>query len=44
VRKVVQSVLVDDNADVRAAWDGLTINAEKNFVKVLDALAASMVQ
>jgi hypothetical protein len=44
VRKVAQSVLIDDNADVRAAWDGLTINAEKNFVKVLDALAAGMIE
>ena len=44
VRKVENSILVDDNADVRAAWDGLTINAEKNFVKMLDLLAGDMVQ
>ena len=44
VRKIQDSILVDDNADVRAAWDGATLNAAKNFVHVLDMLAASMVK
>lgn len=44
VRKIDNSILVDDNAEVRDAWDGLTINAAKDFVKVLDMLAAGMVQ
>lgn len=44
VRKIDNSILIDDCAEVRNAWDGLTINAEKNFVKMLDMLAADMVQ
>ena len=44
VRKVENSILIDDNADVRAAWDGATLSAAKNFVHVLDMFAASMVK
>lgn len=44
VRKIDNSILIDDCAEVRDAWDGLTINAAKDFVKVLDVLAASMVK
>lgn len=44
VRKIDNSILIDDCAEVRDAWDGLTINAAKDFVKVLDMLVVGMVQ
>lgn len=44
VRKINNSILIDDCAEVRDAWDGLTINATKNFVKMLDMLAASVLE
>lgn len=44
VRKVKESMLIDDNMDVRAAWIGATLDATKNFIEVLDNLASDMVQ
>jgi hypothetical protein len=35
VRKVRDSILVDDNADVRAAWQGDTIDANENIIELL---------
>lgn len=38
VRKIKDSILVDDNAEVRAAWTGETIDATKNILKALAQL------
>lgn len=38
VRKEKDSILVDDNEDVRNAWSGLTIDANKDIVKALRKL------
>lgn len=38
VRKIKDSILVDDNADVRNAWKGETIDATKNIIKLLSEL------
>ena len=38
VRKIKDSILVDDNKDVRDAWSGLTIDANKDIVKALRKL------
>lgn len=38
VRKIKDSILVDDNEDVRNAWRGETIDATKNIVELLRAL------
>ena len=35
VRKIKHSILVDDNAEVREAWQGETIDATKNILKAL---------
>ena len=44
VRKLHESVLVDDNADVRAAWNGLTIDASdtQNMLDNLQNLLVSV--
>ena len=42
VCKLHESVLVDDNADVRAKWDGLTIDAS-NTQNMLDNLQSLLV-
>lgn len=39
VRKIDNSILVDDNADVRAAWIGETIDATKNILIALAKIA-----
>ena len=44
VRKIDNSILIDDCAEVRDAWGGLTINAAKNFVKMLDMMALDMIE
>lgn len=38
VRKIKDSILVDDNADVRNAWKGETIDATKDIVELLRTL------
>lgn len=38
VRKIKDSILVDDNAEVRAAWTGETIDATKNILQALAQL------
>ena len=38
VRKVKDSILVDDNADVRNAWIGETIDATKDIIELLKNL------
>lgn len=38
VRKIKNSILVDDNAEVRAAWNGMTIDATKNIYNQLQNL------
>lgn len=38
VRKVERSILVDDNADVREAWRGETIDATKDILNALSRL------
>ena len=38
VRKIKDSILVDDNADVRQAWCGETIDATKNIIELLREL------
>lgn len=38
VRKIKDSILVDDNADVRNAWKGETIDATKDIAELLRAL------
>lgn len=38
VRKIKDSILVDDNEDVRDAWSGLTIDANKDIIKALRKL------
>lgn len=38
VRNIKDSILVDDNEDVRSAWDGETIDATQNMVELLRAL------
>lgn len=38
VRKIENSILVDDNAEVRAAWDGMTIDANQNILVELQKL------
>jgi len=38
VRKIKDSILVDDNADVRKAWKGETIDATKDIIKLLSEL------
>lgn len=35
VRKIKDSILVDDNADVRQAWKGETVDATKDIVELL---------
>lgn len=44
VRKIQESMLIDDNMDVRTAWVGATLDATKNFIEVLDSLANDVVQ
>lgn len=44
VRKIKDSMLIDDNMDVRTAWVGATLDATKNFIEVLDNLANDMIQ
>lgn len=39
VRKIDNSILVDDNAEVRAAWIGETIDATKNILMALAKIA-----
>lgn len=39
VRKIKESILIDDNAEVRAAWIGETIDATTNILKALAQLA-----
>lgn len=39
VRKIENSILIDDNADVRAAWIGETIDATKNILIALAQIA-----
>lgn len=38
VRKIKDSILVDDNEDVRCAWHGDTIDATKNIIELLREL------
>lgn len=38
VRKIKDSILVDDNAEVRQAWKGETIDANENIVSLLKEL------
>ena len=38
VRKIKDSILVDDNENVRNAWKGLTIDATGNIIKALKDL------
>lgn len=38
VRKIKDSILVDDNEDVRNAWRGETIDATKNIIELLRQL------
>lgn len=40
VCKVKKSILIDDNAEVRAVWNGETIDANKNIMKELKKLLA----
>ena len=40
VRKEKDSILVDDNAEVRKAWKGETVDATKNIIPLLKRLAA----
>lgn len=42
VCKVKNSILVDDNADVRAAWSGETVNACEDIMESLKNLLASL--
>lgn len=44
VCKIKESILVDDNAKVRAAWNGGTIDANKNIMKELKKLLAIIKQ
>lgn len=38
VRNIKDSILVDDNAEVREAWQGETIDANENIVELLQAI------
>lgn len=38
VRNIKNSILVDDNAEVRAAWRGMTVDANKNILIELQNL------
>ena len=38
VRKIKDSILVDDNAEVRQAWRGETIDATKDIIELLREL------
>lgn len=38
VRKIKDSILVDDNAEVRQAWKGETVDATKDIIELLRAL------
>lgn len=38
VANIKDSILVDDNADVRAAWNGTTVDANKDIIAVLQEL------
>lgn len=38
VRNIKDSILVDDNADVRNAWNGETVDATKNIIAALREL------
>lgn len=38
VRNIRDSILVDDNEDVRNAWSGLTIDATKDIIELLKTL------
>lgn len=40
VGKIKNSILIDDNAEVRAAWNGETINACEDIMKELKSLLA----
>ena len=40
VCKIKESILIDDNAEVRAAWNGETIDANKDIMKELKKLLA----
>lgn len=42
IAKIKNSVLVDDNPDVRKAWRGTTIDANKNIVSQLKTLLAEV--
>ena len=38
VRKIEDSILIDDNAEVREAWKGETIDATQNIIELLKEL------
>lgn len=38
---VEKGILIDDNEDVRASWDGISFDASKDFLKELEFLAAA---
>lgn len=42
VRKIKDSILVDDNEDVRQAWKGETIDATKDIILALKELLAKL--
>lgn len=42
VRKIKDSILVDDNADVRQAWKGETIDATEDIISILKNLLAQL--
>lgn len=42
VRNIKNSILVDDNAEVRAAWKGQTVDANKNILEELQNLLDKM--
>jgi hypothetical protein len=38
VAKIKNSVLVDDNSNVRESWNGITVNASENILPQLKVL------
>ena len=42
VRKIRDSILVDDNADVREAWQGDTIDANENIIELLQNILKTL--